>query len=146
MTGDKLKHEGYGLEVKDGEVMFLLDKTNQDRLNIRKYKGDNVYIDEEKPIVKDVMLKVKHTELGPKMDGRQHSQETDEKINSLVKERKGVLSGWQEKEDWLKQVTDLQLFNGEADQLDASTSTQAKLLENLGVGDNFEVRAIIHYE
>ena len=34
-------------------------------------------------------------------------------------------------------MRDLQLFNREADQLDASTSAQAKLLENLDVGDNF---------
>ena len=27
---------GHGLEVKKGEVMFLLDKTNQDWWNIRK--------------------------------------------------------------------------------------------------------------
>ena len=85
-------------------------------------------------------------QLGQKMYGRQPVQETEEKINSLGEERKAVLRGWLEKGDWLRQVRDLQLFNREADQLDASTSAQAKLLENLGVGDNFEVRAIIHYE
>merc|ERR1719347_1746997 len=75
-------------------------------------------------------------QLGQKMYGRQPSQETEEKINSLGEERKAVLRGWQEKGDWLRQVRDLQLFNREADQLDASTSAQAKLLDNLSVGDN----------
>jgi len=75
-------------------------------------------------------------QLGQKMYGRQPSQETEEKITSLGEERKAVLRGWQEKGDWLRQVRDLQLFNREADQLDASTSAQAKLLENLSVGDN----------
>ena len=42
-----------------------------------------------------------------------------------------MLRGWKEKGDWLKQVGDVQLFNREADQLDESTSAQAKLLENL---------------
>ena len=73
------------------------------------------------------------------MYGRQPSQETDEKINSLGEERKAVLRGWQEKGDWLRQVRDLQLFNREADQLDASTSALSKLLESIGVGDNLPV-------
>ena len=75
-------------------------------------------------------------QLGQKMYGRQPSQETEEKINSLSEERKAVLRGWQEKGDWLRQVRDLQLFNREADQLDASTSAHSKLLENIGIGDN----------
>jgi spectrin beta len=35
-------------------------------------------------------------------------------------------------------VRDLQLFNREADQIDASTSASAKFLENIAVGENFE--------
>merc|ERR1719402_407121 len=33
-------YAGHGLEVKKGEVMFLLDKTNSDWWNIRKSNGD----------------------------------------------------------------------------------------------------------
>ena len=90
-------------------------------------------------------------QLGQKMYGRQPSQEMEDKINSLGEERKAVLRGWQEKGDWLRQVRELQLFNREADQLDASTSAQAKLLENLDVGDNQlqlgdkESAAVINY-
>ena len=47
-----------------------------------------------------------------------------------------MLRGWLEKGDWLRQVRDLQLFNREADQLDASISAQTKLLHNLSIGDN----------
>ena len=58
-----------------------------------------------------------------------------EKINSLrEEERKAVSSGWQGKGNLLRQV--LQAFNREVDQLETSTSAQAKLLENLIVGDN----------
>ena len=54
-------------------------------------------------------------------------------------------------QDFKEEVRDLQLFNREADQLDASTSAQAKLLENLDVGDNQlqlgdkESAAVINY-
>ena len=59
-----------------------------------------------------------------------------EKMDSLGEEIDTFLRGWQNKRDWLKQVRELQLFNREADQLDASTSAQEKLLVNLSVGDN----------
>ena len=75
-------------------------------------------------------------QLGQKMYGRQPSQDMEEKVNSLAEERKTVLRGWQEKGDFLRQVRDLQLFNREADRLDATTSAQLKLLDSIGVGDN----------
>ena len=37
-------YKGHGIEVKKGEVMFLLDKTNQDWWNIRKSSGDTGYV------------------------------------------------------------------------------------------------------
>ena len=71
-------------------------------------------------------------QLWQKMYGRQPSQETEQKIQSL---------GWQEKGGWLRQVhvKDFQPFKRdyrEAGKQYSSTSTQAKLLENLSVGDN----------
>ena len=60
----------------------------------------------------------------------------EEKIASLSEERKAVLRGWQEKGDFLRQVRDLQLFNREADRLDATTSAQIKLLDSITAGDN----------
>merc|ERR1719445_1480853 len=82
--------------------------------------------------------------LGQKMYGRQPSQEIEERIQGLGEERKAVLRGWQEKGDWLRQVRDLQIFNREADQIDASTSAHNKFLANIDVGDNFEdVEAVL---
>ena len=43
-----------------------------------------------------------------------------------------MLRGWQEKGDWLRQVRDFQLFNREADHLEAATSAQAKFLNTIG--------------
>ena len=37
-------YAGHGLEVKKGEVMFLLDKTNSNWWKIRKSNGDNGYV------------------------------------------------------------------------------------------------------
>ena len=68
---------GHGLEVKKGEVMFLLDKTNQDWWNIRKNNGANGYVpanyvkeidpkivsvEVKKPIVVKDVRKVKKTQ------------------------------------------------------------------------------------
>ena len=75
---------------------------------------------------------------------RQPTQETEEQVQRLGEERKAVLRGWQEKGDYLRQVRDLQLFNREADQVDASTSAHNKFLANIDVGDNFEdVEAVL---
>ena len=82
--------------------------------------------------------------LGQKMYTRQPTQETEEQVQRLGEERKAVLRGWQEKGDYLRQVRDLQLFNREADQVDASTSAHNKFLANIDVGDNFEdVEAVL---
>ena len=69
--------QGHGLEVKKGEVMFLLDKTNQDWWNIRKNNGANGYVpanyvkeidpkivsvEVKKPIVVKDVRKVKKTQ------------------------------------------------------------------------------------
>ena len=75
-------------------------------------------------------------QLGEKMYGRQPSQDMEEKVQNLKEERKAVLRGWQEKGDFLRQVRDLQLFNREADRIDAATSAQLKLLDSMNIGDN----------
>ena len=70
-------YQGHGLDVTKGEVMFLLDKTNQDWWNIRKNNGDNGYVpanyvkeidpkivsvEVKKPIVVKDVRKVKKTQ------------------------------------------------------------------------------------
>ena len=37
-------YQGHGLDVKKGEVIFLLEKTNLDWFNIWKNNGDNGYV------------------------------------------------------------------------------------------------------
>ena len=37
-------YKGHGMEVKKGEIMFLLEKTNADWWNIRKINGENGYV------------------------------------------------------------------------------------------------------
>ena len=56
------------------------------------------------------------------------------------KERRAVNRGWQQKDDFLRQTLDLQLFNREADQIDAATSSQEAFLEfhDLGVCETLE--------
>ena len=54
-------YAGHGLEVKKGEVMFLLDKTNSDWWNIRKANGDNGYVPAK--FVKEVESKIVSVEV-----------------------------------------------------------------------------------
>ena len=70
-------YSGHGVEVRKGEVMFLLDKTNQDWWNIRKSSGETGYVpanyvkevepklvsvEVKKPIVVKDVRKVKKTQ------------------------------------------------------------------------------------
>ena len=70
-------YKGHGMEVKKGEMMFLLDKTNQDWWNIRKSSGETGYVpanyvnevepklvsvEVKKPIVVKDVKKVKKTQ------------------------------------------------------------------------------------
>lgn len=64
-----------------------------------------------------------------------HLTEISEKIERLNNEQQTVKRGWGKKNDWLQQCLSLQLFNREADQIDASTSGHEAFLEfnELGV-------------
>ena len=55
------RYAGNGLDVKKGEVMFLLDKTNSDWWNIRKANGDNGYVPAK--FVKEVESKIVSVEV-----------------------------------------------------------------------------------
>ena len=68
------------------------------------------------------------------------NKEVREKAQQLDEERRAVNRGWQQKDDFLRQTLDLQLFNREADQIDAATSSQEAFLEfhDLGVCETLE--------
>lgn len=76
------------------------------------------------------------TELGRKLlKTNPNSNAILERIDRLTAEQEAILRGWNEKEDWLQQCLQLQLFNKEADKIDAATSSHQAFLEfsNLGV-------------
>lgn len=61
--------------------------------------------------------------------------EIQERLTKLSTEHEVLRRGWIEKENWLKQCLDLQVFNKEADQIDASSSAHEAFLDfsDLGV-------------
>ena len=76
-------YAGHGLEVKKGEVMFLLDKTNSDWWNIRKSNGDNGYVPAN--YVKEVEPKIVSVEV---------------KKPVTVKDVRKVKIEWTQKQRW----------------------------------------------
>ena len=60
-----------------------------------------------------------------------------QQMAQLGEEQRAIHRGWQEKGDWLRQCMDLQLFNREADQIDAATSSHETFLDykDLGVSE-----------
>ncbi|KAK4313156.1 hypothetical protein Pmani_015473 [Petrolisthes manimaculis] len=64
--------------------------------------------------------------------------EVKEKMAQLGEEQGAIHRGWQEKGDWLRQCMDLQLFNREADQIDAATSSHETFLEYKDLGGTLD--------
>ena len=64
--------------------------------------------------------------------------EVAERIERLQAEQEALGRGWKEKQRWLEQCLQLQLFNREADNIDAATSAHQAFLEfsDLGVSKN----------
>lgn len=62
-------------------------------------------------------------------------QEVKDTIERLIAEDAAIARGWKEKELWLQQCLQLQMFNKEADNIDAVTSAHQAFLEfsDLGV-------------
>lgn len=66
-----------------------------------------------------------------------------ERLAALVQAHDAVTHGWLARENWLKQCLDLQLFNREADQLDASSSAHEAFLDVSDLGTSLdEVNAL----
>ena len=67
--------------------------------------------------------------------------EVREKAQQLDEERRALQRGWQQKDDFLRQTFDLQIFNKEADQIDAASSSHEAFLEFADVGVSFSLLA-----
>lgn len=68
-------------------------------------------------------------------DGKPNMEETVKIIERLRAEQDAIHRGWVEKQKWLQQCVELQIFNREADKIDATTKSHEAFLEynNLGV-------------
>ena len=65
------------------------------------------------------------------------NKEVREKAQQLDEERRALQRGWQQKDDFLRQTFDLQIFNKEADQIDAASSSHEAFLEFADLGVSF---------
>ena len=62
----------------------------------------------------------------------------------LADEQDAVHRGWAEKEKWLQQCVELQVFNREADKIDATTKSHEAYLEYSDLGNSLDdVEAIL---
>lgn len=97
----------------------------------------------------------KHNELGEEIDaqndefkelvalGNQLIQrnpnltDVPEMVQRLAAEQDAVQRGWNEKQKWLQQCVELQVFNREADKIDATTKSHEAFLEYVDLGVSF---------
>jgi spectrin beta len=63
-----------------------------------------------------------------------------ERVERLTAEQAALGRGWKEKQNWLDQCHQLQLFNREADNIDAATSAHQAFLEFSDLGVSFRQR------
>lgn len=65
-------------------------------------------------------------------------------VQRLIYEQDAVQRGWIEKQKWLQQCVELQIFNREADKIDATTKSHEAFLEYTDLGNSLdEVEAIL---
>ncbi|XP_037820524.1 spectrin beta chain, non-erythrocytic 5 isoform X3 [Lucilia sericata] len=77
-------------------------------------------------------------------DGKPNMQETVKIIERLKAEQDAIHRGWLEKQKWLQQCVELQIFNREADKIDATTKSHEAFLEYNNLGNSLdEVEAIL---
>jgi len=81
--------------------------------------------------------------VGQKLLKRAPDALIEESLGKLIRAHDDITRGSLERENWLKQCLDLQLFNREADQLDASTSAHEAVLGHCDLGNSLdEVKAL----
>lgn len=65
-------------------------------------------------------------------------------LERLAAEQDAVHRGWAEKEKWLQQCVELQIFNREADKIDATTKSHEAYLDYSDLGNSLDnVEAIM---
>lgn len=76
------------------------------------------------------------SELGRQLlsSGNCSSNEVKERNDKLTAEVNGVTEEWAQKKEWIKQCLALQIFNKEADHIDAATSGSEMFLEYTDLG------------
>lgn len=78
------------------------------------------------------------TDLGSKLlQSNPELTDVRDRLLRLGAEQDALARGWEEKQDWLQQCLQLQLFNKEADNIDAVTNAHQAFLEfsDLGVSE-----------
>lgn len=63
--------------------------------------------------------------------------DVQETVQRLAAEQEAVQRGWTEKQKWLEQCVELQVFNREADKIDATTKSHEAFLEYIDLGVRF---------
>jgi spectrin beta len=67
-----------------------------------------------------------------------------ERVERLTAEQAALGRGWKEKQNWLDQCHQLQLFNREADNIDAATSAHQAFLEFSDLGNSLDEVEALH--
>jgi spectrin beta len=83
--------------------------------------------------------------LGQQLNQRNPNlKEVSDTMQRLRAEQDAVHRGWAEKEKWLQQCVELQVFNREADKIDATTKSHEAFLEYGDLGNSLnDVEAIL---
>lgn len=122
--------------VADAKNQLNADNT------VRDVQTANKLVENHKDLLQDIKAHDDEfkqvTDLGKKLlKSNPNLTDVKEKVNRLAEEQAAILRGWKEKEDWLKQCLQLQMFNKEADKIDAATSSHQAFLEfsDLGVSN-----------
>ncbi|XP_008201528.1 spectrin alpha chain, non-erythrocytic 1 isoform X2 [Tribolium castaneum] len=115
--------------VRDVQTAEALLKNHKDLGEEIKAKNDEFY---------------ELTDLGKKLlKSNPELPEVAERIERLTAEQAAIGRGWKEKQRWLDQCHQLQLFNREADNIDAATSAHQAFLEFSDLGNSLdEVEAL----
>lgn len=160
-TQDKARERRSRLENAVGQQIFI--NSSKSLLAWIESVKDNLNANEKaRDVATAENLLKKHNELGDEIKAQddefkevialgqqlQHRNpnltDTEELINKLIAERDAVHNAWLIKQQKLQQGVELQIFNREADKIDATTKSHEAFLEYIDLGQSLdEVEGII---